>query len=448
MCIKTIPQVKGDFLIGNFRQIKTSPFHAYCRWQHEYGDLVGFKIAAQQFYLMSHPKFIEQALIKQNEVFTKLYEPEKAKGLALVLGQGLVTSQGALWQRQRRLMQPVFQRSNLGSLMPQITRVGQGLLDRWKNMGDRAEVNLSDEMTRLTLEVITQTMFGISVLDKIEQIAPALDTALRFSAKSVLNPIAIPLFIPTKSNQAFKRAMAVLDDVIYAIIDDRRENGGDEQDLLTMLLKARDPDTGGKMNNRQLRDEVITIFSAGHETTSNLLSWTLYLLARHPDTMAKLRTEFDSLPSGKVNDIGDLQQLVYTKAVLNESMRIRPPVGMMIRKVSKDTEIDGYQMKAGSLAIFSIYNIHHHAEFWPNADQFDPARFLHDENRRFCFMPFGTGERVCIGNHFAMLESQILLNMIVQRFEIELSNEDEPEIDMAVSLRPKGGIPVTIKPRT
>lgn len=441
---KIVPQAKGDLLLGNLRQIKANPFQALVDWQREYGDLVGFRIATQQFYLISHPKLIEQALIKQNDVFVKMYNPEKPTGLALVLGQGLVTSKGDLWQRQRRLMQPVFQRKNLSPLLPQIVLAGEQMMSRWRQLGDGAVLDLADEMLRVTLEVITQTMFGLSVLDKIEQIAPALDTVLRFAAKSVLSPVAIPMAIPTRTNIAFKQAMALLDEVIYGIIEERRAKPASGDDLLSMLLEARDQETGERMSPRQIRDEVITIFSAGHETTSNLLSWTLYLLAKHPDTLSKLRQELAVMPIGKTPEPSDLQAMTYSKAVLSESMRIRPPVGVMMRKISRDTEIDGYALRAGSLVIFGIYNVHHHPQFWPEPEQFNPERFLSAENRRFAYMPFGTGERICIGNHFAMLESQLLLSMMVQQYDFELLNSEDAEIDMAVSLRPKGGIPARI----
>jgi cytochrome P450 len=239
--------------------------------------------------------------------------------------------------------------------------------------------------------------------------------------------------------------LGTIDDVIYGIIDQRRTESSAHGDLLDMLLKAGDDNSGEKMTDRQVRDEVITIFSAGHETTANLLSWTLYLLARHPDVLAKLREELDGLLRGKIPDAEDLQQLAYTRAILNESMRLRPPAGILLRKVNKDTEVDGYFLKAGRPAIFSIFNLHHHADFWPQPEQFDPERFLTPQNRRFSFMPFGTGERICIGSHFAILESQLLLSMIVQQCDLQLLSMDEVEIEMAVTLRPKGGIPVRIK---
>jgi len=321
------------------------------------------------------------------------------------------------------------------------------MLDRWRKLGDGAGINLAEEMTRLTLEVITQTMFSTSVLHKVEHIAPSLETLLRYASKTLLNPLTPPLYVPTPANQKFKRALGIIDDVIYGIIDQRRIASSTHNDLLDMLLNARDDKSGEKMTDRQIRDEVITIFSAGHETTANLLSWTLYLLARHPDVLAKLHQELDGLVQGKIPNAEDLQQLSYTRAVLNESMRLRPPAGILLRKVNKNTEVDGYFLKAGRLAIFSIFNLHHHADFWPRPDQFDPERFLIPENRRFSFMPFGTGERICIANHFALMEAQLLLSMIVQHCDLQLLNTDEVEIELAVALRPKGGIPVRIKQR-
>ncbi|SFO04105.1 Cytochrome P450 [Nitrosospira briensis] len=442
---KTVPQVKGDFLLGNLSQMMANPFQALCDWQRDYGDLVSFRLATREFYLFSHPKLFEQALIKQSDIFVKIHNAGKPTGLALVLGQGLVTSQGDLWQRQRRLMQPVFQRSNITTLLPQIAMAGGNMLDRWRQLGEGAEVDLPREMIQLTLEVITQTMFSTSVLDKIEHIAPSLDTLLKYAAKSLLNPLTLPLYIPTPANQEFKRALGIIDEVIYGIIDQRRTASSAHNDLLDMLLKACDDSSGEKMTDRQVRDEVITIFSAGHETTANLLSWTLYLLARHSDVLAKLQRELDGLPQGKIPNAEDLQQLVYTRAVLNESMRFRPPAGILVRKVSRDTEVDGYSLKSGRLSIFSIFNLHHHSDFWPQPEQFDPDRFLMPENRRFSFMPFGTGERICIANHFALLESQLLLSMIVQHCDLQLLRTDEVEIELAVTLRPKGGIPVRIK---
>jgi cytochrome P450 len=441
---KTVPQVQGDFLLGNLRQMAANPLQAFYDWYRDYGDLVSFRLATRQFYLFSHPKLIEQALIRQSDIFRKIYNPEKPTGIALILGQGLVTSQGDLWQRQRQLMQPVFQRSNVTTLLPLMVTAGSNMLNRWRQLGEGAHLNLSNEMTQLTLEVITQTMFSTSVLDKIEHISPSLDTLLRYAIKSIVNPLTLPLYVPTPANQKFKLALGTIDDVIYGIIDQRRAAPSGQNDLLDMLLKARDDSSGEKMTDKQIRDEVITIFSAGHETTANLLSWTLYLLARHPGVLARVRQELDGLLQGGIPNAEDLQQLAYTRAVLSESMRLRPPAGFLLRKVNKDTEVDGYLLKAGRSAIFSIYNLHHHADFWQQPEQFNPDRFLLPQ-KKYSFIPFGTGERICIGSHFALMESQLLLSMIVQHCDLQLLDPNEVEIEMAVTLRPKGGIPVRIK---
>jgi cytochrome P450 len=431
--LKAIPEIKGHWLLGS---LKADPFLALCDWQKEQGDLVSFKLAGRQYYLISNAKWVENTLIKHSDVFVKMYDPLKPKGLALILGNGLVTSQGDLWRRQRRLIQPVFQRSNLSSMMPKMVSAGENMLTRWKLLEGGTQVNLSDEMMRLTLEVITQTMFSTSVLDNVDSISPALETGLRYALKSASNPLTPP----------FKQACFVLDKIVYDMIEQRRQQPSSNDDLLDMLLHARDENTGQQMSDQQIRDEVITIFTAGHETTANLLTWTLYLLAKHPAILKKLRSELEFL-NGKTPTAENLQQLNYSRAVLNESLRIRPPVGMIMRKVNTDTEIEGYTFKSGSLVIYSIYNIHHNKALWTDPEQFQPERFLSDKNNRFSFLPFGTGERICIGNHFAMLESQLLLSMIIQKYDIQLTSDKEVEIDLAVSLRPKGGIPVLLRRR-
>ncbi len=444
---KQVPQAKGHFLIGNLLQFKKNTLQAFCHWQQQYGDIVSFKLAKQKFYLCSHPDFVEQGLIKQSENFVKLYEPKKPTGLSLLLGQGLLTSKGDLWRRQRRLMQPVFQRSNLSQMLPQMQTAGEHMLQRWQQLEDGTELNLNAEMTELTMEVITQTMFSTSVQHRVKEISGALDTGLRYAAKTLTNPLMLPLFIPTPANRKFIQAKKLLSQVIEEMIEQRRSQPGLNHDLLAMLINAKDSESGAQMNNRQISDEVITIFTAGHETTATLLTWALYYLCKNPEILAELRTELQQQLDDNIPDAEALQKLEFGRAVINEAMRIRPPAGFIIRRVEQDCIVNNYAMEAGSLAIFNIFGIHHHADIWQNPEQFRPERFLKTEKRRFAFMPFGSGERICIGNHFAMLESQLLLSMIIQRFDIELLQQGEVEMDMAVTIRPKGGIPIRIKRR-
>ncbi len=443
---KPVPEPDGQWLVGNLLQFKRNPLVCMQNWQQQYGDIVSFKLGRQQAYLLSHPLLVEQALIEQADVFVKMYDTKRPKGLALVLGQGLLTSQGHVWQKQRRLMQPVFQRKNIAGMFDQMKLAGQQLVNQWQTMPDSVELNIADEMMRLALEVLTRTMFSTSVMEQVGQIAPALDLCLRYASKTAMNPLIPPLWMPTSTNRQFKKSMSVLDAIIYDMIENRRNDMDGYDDLLSLLLTATDPETGDKMNTRQLRDEVITIFTAGHETTANLMTWTLYYLAANPKVMLKLKQELDTVLQGKTATFDQLEQLVYTRAVLSESMRTSPPAGILMRKVMRDTRLQGYALKGDSLAFFNIFNIHHHPQLWQQPDQFNPERFLNSKIPKHHFFPFGMGSRFCIGSHFAQLETTLLLSMLGQNFKFTLISNKPPEIEMAVTLKPKGGLRLKVEP--
>lgn len=440
MQTRSIPEPKGLPLLGNLPEFKQDSLACIIRWHREYGDIVSFHLGPKRFYLLNHPSLLEEALVEQSEVFTKMYDEKKPHGLQMVLGQGLLTSKGPLWQRQRRLLQPVFQRRSITEMLPQMIAAAEDFLVRWKNLMPNSHVDISGEMLRLALEVLTRTMFSTSVLHHIDDLAPALDTCLRHAAKTTMNPFSAPAFIPTRANRTFKRALATLDAVIYEMIDARRADEMHYGDLLDLLLNTTDADTGQHMDSQQLRDEMLTIFTAGHETTANLLTWALYLLATHPQVMAELKSELAQVLNGSIPNAEQLEQLKYTRAVLSESLRLRPPGGILMRKVTRDTQLQGYPIEAGSLAMMSIYNIHHHPDLWENPETFDPGRFLDRKIPKNHFIPFGLGSRVCIGLHFAMLESTLLLAMLVQNFDFKLGTNPPPEVEMAVTVRPKGGL--------
>ncbi|WP_374090738.1 cytochrome P450 [Methylomicrobium lacus] len=440
-----IPTPKGRRLSGHLAEFKQNPLDCMIRWHREFGDIVNFRIFSQNFYLLNHPDLVEQAITEQQDVFVKIYDPQKPKGLQLFMGQGLVTSTGPLWNQQRRLLQPVFQRRNILTLQPEMEKAGAQLIERWRQFEPGAEVEISKEMLHLALEVLTNTMFGTSVLDRVDEIAPALDVCLRYAAATVLNPLDPPLWVPTRRNREFKRALATLDAVIYGMIDERAANPGQYNDLLHLLLSSTDPETGAGMSRRQLRDEMATLFVAGHETSANVLTWTLYYLARYPKVMARLRAELRSVLNGGVPTADQIEQLPYTKAVLFEAMRLKPAVALIIRKVERDTSLQNYPLKAGSLAMVSIYNIHHHPALWENPEAFDPDRFLGQKVSKYMFLPFGIGPRFCIGNQFATVELTLLLAMLAQHFDFALCSDQEPEHDMAVTLRPKGGLKLSVR---
>ncbi|MGZ8199881.1 MAG: cytochrome P450, partial [Methylosarcina sp.] len=333
----------------------------------------------------------------------------------------------------------------IDAMRPQMAAAGEQWVRRWQKLSPGAEVDIANEMMRLTLEVLTRTMFSTSVLSEVDAIAPALDTCLRYAAQTTMNPLTPPLWVPTFANQSFKKALATLDAVIYRMIERRRE-GQAHDDLLSRLLNAADADTGSGMSIRQLRDEMLTIFTAGHETTANLMTWTLYLLARHPEAQNKARAELKEVLNGSPVAGEQLDRLVYTKAVLQEAMRLRPPAGVVIRKLIRDTTLQGHSLKAGSLAVVSIFNIHHHPDLWDAPETFDPERFIDRKIDKYHFLPFGIGSRFCIGNHFAMMETTLLLAMLLRNFNFTLYTEQEPEIEMAVTVRPKGGLRLKVSP--
>jgi cytochrome P450 len=441
---KQTPGPSSQFFLGNLMEFKRNPLRCMIAWQRNYGDLVHFKLGSRDFYLISHPDLAEQALVQQQDAFVKLYDASQPKGLALILGQGLITSTGNLWSKQRRLIQPVFHRSNVQTMLPAMTEACQQMLTRWNELSNPATVNISDEMMRLTIEVITQTMFGTSILNQIDQIAPALETSLRFAVNTIIYPLWLPLIIPTPANLAFKKARQLLDEFIYSIIAQRRAYPSNQNDLLQMLLDAEDPQTGEKMPDRQIRDEVLTIFSAGHETTANLLTWTLALLANNPLARARVKEELHTVLGNRTPDANSLSQLSYTRAILDESLRMRPPAGAMMRKLSRDTQLQDYALKAGGIVIFSIYNMHHHSDFWEQPELFNPERFLGDDKRNKAFMPFGIGHRYCAGNHFALTEGLLLLTMLLQNYDFQLPDGQIPEMEMMVTIKPKGGMPMKI----
>ncbi|MGR9086565.1 MAG: cytochrome P450 [Gammaproteobacteria bacterium] len=444
--MRPIPTPKGSLLVGHLPEFRQDPLTCMSRWHRDYGDVAGFRLGLKPFYLLSHPRLAEQALIEQPEVFVKMYDPRKPKGLQLVLGQGLVTSTGPLWQRQRRLLQPVFLRRSIAGMLPQMAAAGEQLIARWQGFGPDAGIDIPNEMMRLTLEALTRTMFGTSVLNDVDAIAQALDTCLRYAALTTMNPFLPPLWIPTCANRSFKNALATLDQVIFRMIDRRRVEGSSQDDLLNRLLDSANSENAAGMSNRQLRDEMITVFTAGHETTANLMTWALHFLAKHPAVMARVRAE-----SMQYSNVGpaineQLDRLEYTRAVLLEALRLRPPAALLIRKLARDTEMSGYTLKAGSLALISIYNIHHHPEFWDDPEAFSPDRFVGQKISKYQFLPFGMGPRFCIGNHFAILETTLLLSMLVRHFDFKPHSDLDPEMELAVSLRPKGGLRLKVAP--
>jgi cytochrome P450 len=437
----------GVPLLGHLGTFKRAPLETMSGWWRQYGDALRFRLGPKTLHLFSHPDLAEEILVQQADRFVKVYDPRRPVGLALVLGNGLVTSSGEVWKRHRRIIQPVFHRSRMAAMADRMAQVGEQRITGWADHEGHS-VDIAVEMMQLALEVISQTMFTVSMAQHIDQISHALRVSLKYAFDSFHNPLRLPSWVPTQRNREFRSVMQFMDGLIYGLLAERRRTGATHGDLLDLLLQARDEETGIGLSDQELRDEALTIFAAGHETTANALAWTWYLLATHPEAKARFYEEVDRVLQGRTPNADDLQHLPYTRAIFDESLRLYPPAPAVQRKAAVSTTMGGLPLPAGALVLVGTYNLHRHPAFWPNPDQFLPARWLDSEQSaaRYAYLPFGAGPRACVGIHFASLEGPLLMALIGRRYDLQLAQETvEPEL--MVTLRPKGGIRMILQPR-
>lgn len=417
----------------------------YRRCVREYGDIFRVRIAHVPIYVVVHPREIEAVLVTNAANFTKSVD---YRALARVLGRGLLTSEGEFWKRQRSLMQPAFHRENIVAYAAIMTKAARDMLDSWKEQGER---NIHDDLMRVTLEIVAQCLFGAEVSNTAGRVGKAMEVVMkRFiinASHSFLFPFDIPLFLVPKE----RRAIVELNEIIGGIIRERRSSTQPRKDLLDMLLRARDED-GQPMSDAQLRDEVMTLFLAGHETTAIALSWACYLIAQNPEVEEKLAEELRTVLGDRVPTPEDLGQLRYTEMVLKESMRLYPAVWGVGRRAKTECELGGYRVPAGSNIFILQWLTQRDARFFPDPERFDPERWREDPVRsgkipRFAYFPFGGGPRVCVGASFAMMEGILLLAMIQQNYRLEVVPGYPVKMFAAVTLRPKHGIRVIAKGR-
>lgn len=449
------PGPVGNFIFGNLYGIQDDRLHAFMQLRQDYGDVVRLRIGTRTIHLVSHPDLIEYVLQDNNRNYTKGRGLEKAKPL---LGNGLLTSEGEFWRRQRRLAQPAFHRKKIAGFVETMTQATARMLSRWDEHLDKTEpLNIAGEMMRLTLDVVSRTLFSTGLKPgETESVANALPFILRETTRRLSSPLGLREYLPIQANQQFQVNLAALNQIVYRIIDERRrvvEAGSQDdlpEDLLSMLMFARDEETGERMNDRQLRDEVMTIFLAGHETTANNLAWTFYLLSKHPQIRAQLQEEIDRLLGGRTPVLEDIPNLVYTRQILDESLRMFPPAWAIGRQAIQEDQVGGYRIPDGSGIVISSYVVHRHPEFWENPEGFDPSRFepqkVH-ERPHYAYIPFGGGPRLCIGNNFALQESTLVLAMVTQRYGLDLVPDHSVVAETAITLRPRYGIQMFLNPR-
>jgi cytochrome P450 len=370
----------------------------------------------------------------------------------LVLGDGLLTSEGEFWRRQRRLVQPAFHVQKLRGLAGTMARLTEEQIARWKSLPQGARtLDMHAEMTRLTFRIVGQTLCSSDVEGDAQAIGDAITAAMRFANEYVENVVRIPTWLPLPKNIRFHRAKTTLDALVYRLIEEHRANSDRDGDLLSMLMAETDEGDGQGMTPKQLRDEVMTLVLAGFETTTNALTWTLYLLSKHPDIAHALQQESLEVLGGRAPTFEDLPRLELTERVLQESMRLYPPAWCLERAAVEDDELGGYTIPAGTTIAICPYVLHRNPSYWDDPQAFDPDRFLPERGAarsRFAYLPFGDGPRICIGKGFAMMEAKIVLAMFAGAFGLERGSEHPVELDPGITLRPKRGMHLTIVPRS
>jgi cytochrome P450 len=434
------PGPKGRFLLGSLIEVSRDWLGFYARCAEEYGDVVRIHLAHVPVYLVAHPRDIETVLVTNAGNFTKSAD---YRALARVLGRGLLTSEGEFWKRQRSLIQPAFHRQNILTYAALMTRAAGRMLDSWK---EKAERNIHEDMMRVTLEIVAQCLYGAEVADAAERVGKAMDVVTEQFINNASLAMLFPFDIPVRFARREWRAIRELNEIIGNIIRERRASDQPREDLLEMLLRARDADNN-PMSDAQLRDEVMTLFLAGHETTAIALSWACYLIAQNPHIEKKLAEELRAVLGDRVPAPEDLPRLRYTEMVFKEAMRLYPAVWGIGRRAVNACDLGGYRVPAASNIFILQWRTQRDPRFFPDPERFDPERWREDPVRsgkipRFAYFPFGGGSRVCVGAAFAMMEATLLLAMIQQKYPLEVVPGHPIEVFASVTLRPKYGIRV------
>ncbi|MBX9655201.1 cytochrome P450 [bacterium] len=452
---KRAPSPPADFILGHMRGMRGNAAKYMMSLYREYGDVVRLRFGPLRAHVFFHPDQVQHILVRNVENFSKdVRGYHKIRALA---GLGMLTGDGELWRRQRKLAQPAFMARRVLVFGDIICECAQDLATKWSTSADNGQVvDISADMMHLTLRVICRTMLGTDIENDVTEIGDAITVCLEDILFRIQYATEFTDMLPTPRVRRFQKALSVLDSKMKKIIDDRRREHAEgkreaaQQDLLDAFLLARDEQTGEGMPEKQLLDEVKTIFLAGHETTANMLSWTWYLLSKHPHVARKLHEELDTVLGDRPPTAADLPRLTYTRMVLQESMRLRPPVWATERRAINDDVIGGYPIPKGEFILVCQYVTHRHADFWENPDGFDPERFADDRQEsmhKLQYFPFGVGPRICIGNHFAMLEGILILATLAQKYRLDLLPGSDIEPEPVITLRPKTPIRVTVHRR-
>jgi cytochrome P450 len=436
------PGPKGRFLTGHLRAVLRDPLGFSRQCARDYGDVVRLRIGRMVVYQLTHPEDIELVLRGNHRNFRK---DRMTHNLSAFLGEGLLTSEGDVWRRQRRLAQPAFQLDQIEKYSTFMVALTQRLIQEWRPGQTR---DLHADMMRLALEIVGQALFGANVGGMAGEVGRILETVNQFFA-SPLSLFPWLYWLPLPATRRFRHARRQLDALMYQTIAEHRASGAAGEDLLSRLLAIRDED-GSRMTDRQLRDELVTLFLAGHETTALALSYSFYLLAQHPAALARLEAELEELLQGRPPTAADVPRLRYTEWVIRESMRLYPPAPGIGREALTDCEIRGYFVPMGTQLSLVQWVVQRDSRWYDEAEEFRPERWDNDLARRLprgAYFPFGDGPRICIGYQFAMMEAVLILATIAQHYRLELAPGYVLQLMPSVTLRPRHGVQMVVHQR-
>jgi cytochrome P450 len=434
---------------GWIARLRRDPLGFLLDGLRRYGDVFRFQLGPRVIHQLAHPDHVKHVLLDHQKNYPRSWLYDRA---GVVVGSGLVTTEGPAWRRLRRMAQPAFHQQRVAALAGVMTAATEAMIERWRvHARSGAPLDVAAEFVAVTLRVVGRALLGIDLGGEADRIGPAMTTALGYLEYRLGNLFSLPPGVPTPRYLRTRRALATLDALVYDIIGRRRaapEAERDTGDLLSMLLATQDDETGAGPTDRELRDHVLTFIGAGHETTAIALAWTVYLLSQHRDAEEHARTEVAAVLDGRMPTADDLPRLIYTRRVIDEALRLYPPVYALGRDVRASDEIGGYRIPAGSMVILSPYVTHHHPGIWPDPETFDPDRFTPERSAgrpRFAWFPFLGGPHQCIGQEFALMEMTLVVAMLVQSFRFRLAPGFHVEPQPILSLRPRGGLPLILQ---
>ncbi len=441
----------GYPIIGNLFKVASNQRLVWLQsLTEQYGDVSKFQLLKKEVYLVNHPDLVRDLLVKKVDNYTK--RTVAFSVVRKVLGESTFTAMGDVWKRKRQLVQPSFHKTKISNLTEIMTDTIEEMLNDWEVVCDKKEtIDVADAMMRLTLSVVVRALFSTALTkEEVQTVANVFTPILEEASTRASYPLKFLSKFRTKQNAIYKKNIKQLDDIIFRIIKDRRTSTSTHNDLLQMLMDAREEGTDDPLTDQELRDEVMTVFIAGHETTANAMSWLWVILSQQSEFREKVEKEVEEALGKRTPTAADFPKLPHSLKVFKETLRLYPPVPILPRNVEQDDALGDYLIKGGGEVLFSPYLLHRLTDFWENPETFDPERFEREAERKrhpFAYLPFGGGPRICLGNNFAMMEAVFILAMTTQRFRLNLISDKPVEPLITLTTRPKGGVHVRLERR-